>query len=122
MDDRDREIVVKYHTSPRAAASEITMRQSSRAAGYSEAEIDRMLLVWYLQQFFLRRWAIAGSLVLLALWILRVVGTLWIVAGLIGGYCTLFVLARFYAYKVAKRHNWIRVKGGWTRAPGSETT
>ena len=76
-----------------------------------------MLLVWYLQQFFLRRWAIAAGLVLLALWILGVVGTLWTVVGLIGSYCTLFVLARFYAHQAAKRHNWIRVKGGWARAP-----
>ena len=55
MDEIDKEIVRRYHTSPAAAASEVTMRQAMRQAGFSEAEIDESLLMYYVQQSLFRR-------------------------------------------------------------------
>jgi hypothetical protein len=53
--------VAQFHTSAAALASELTMRKMASESGYSDAEIDEMLLVGYLQQFFFRRWAIVMS-------------------------------------------------------------
>ena len=39
-----------YHTSPTAAASEVTTRQAMRKAGFADAEIDETLLLYYVQQ------------------------------------------------------------------------
>ena len=116
MDEIDEEIVSRYHTSPAAAASEVTMRQAMRRSGYTEQEIDQTLLVGYLQQHFFRRWATIACLSWLGLWFLDVFGGLWIlIAGIVGLLLVLMVLARIHAHAVAKREDWVRVKGGWVR-------
>ena len=55
MDEIDKEIVARCHTSAAAAASEVTMRQAIRSAGLSEAGIDKSLLVYYVQRSIFRR-------------------------------------------------------------------
>ena len=119
MDEIDKEIVSRYHTSPAAAASEVTMRQAMRRAGFTEPEIDQTLLVGYLQRYFHRRWAVIACLLWLGLWFLDVVGGVWILlAGMVGLWLALMVLARIHAHAVAKRENWVRVRGGWVRRDG----
>ena len=75
MDEIDKEIVRRYHTSPAAAASEVTMRQAMRRAGFSEAEIDESLLVYYVQRSLFRRWAILAAVTWILLWGVRHCGT-----------------------------------------------
>ena len=116
MDELDKEIVVKYHTSPAAAASEVTMRQAMRRAGYSETEIDKSLLVYYVQRSLFRRWAILATLAWVLLWVFDVVAQPWIlVVGGAGTLLALLVLARIRARAVTKLDEWVRVKGGWRR-------
>ena len=119
MDEIDKEIVSRYHTSAAAAASEIAMRQAMRRAGFTQPEIDQTLLVGYLQRYFHRRWAVIACLPWIGLWFLDVVGGLWIlVAGMVGSWLALVVPARIHAHSMAKREDWVRVKGGWVRRDG----
>ena len=116
MDEIDKEIVVRYHTSPAAAASEVTMRQAMRKAGLSEAEIDESLLVYYVQRSLFRRWAIVATLAWVSLWVFDVVEQPWIlVVGGLGTLLALFVLARLRARATTKLDEWVRVRGGWRR-------
>ena len=121
MDEIDKEIVVKYYTSPAAAASEVTMRQAMRRAGLSEAEIDESLLVYYVQRSLFRRWAIVPTLAWVLLWVFDIVEQPWIlVVGAAGTLLALLVLARLRARAVTKLDEWVRVRGGWRRRDGSD--
>ena len=92
------------------------MRQGMRRAGFSEAEVDESLLVYYVQQSFFRRWAILATVAWVALWMFNVGGQLWIlVVGGAGTLPILQVMARLRARKVTKLDEWVRVKGGWRR-------
>ena len=116
MDEIDKEIVTRYHTSPAAAASEVTMRQAMRKASFAEAEIDETLLLYYAQQSLFRRWAIVATLACVALWVFDIVEQPWIlVIGGAGTLPVLFVLARLRARAVTKLDEWVRVRGGWVR-------
>ena len=89
------------------------MRQAMRRAGFTEPEIDQTLLVGYLQRCFHCRWAVLACLLWFGLWFLDVFGGLWIlVAGMVGLWLALIVPARIHAHSIAKREDWVRVKGG----------
>lgn len=116
MDEIDKEIVARYHTSAAAAASEVTMRQAMRSAGLSEAEIDESLLVYYVQRSIFRRLAIVASVAWILLWAFDVVEQLWIlVVGGGGTLVALLVVARRQARASTKLNDWVRVRGGWRR-------
>ena len=92
------------------------MRQAMRKAGYSEAEIDESLLVYYVQRSLFRRWAILAAVMWILLWVFDIAVQPWIlVVGGAGTLLVLFVLARIRARTITKLDEWVRVRGGWRR-------
>jgi hypothetical protein len=112
MDAQD---LARYHTSAESLATELATRKAMRDSGFSDAEIDRALLVGHLQGVFLGRWLGAVLFAVLVVWLIGLISLTWAAVAAAIWVPIAFIGARISARRAASTHSWFRVHGGgWT--------
>lgn len=110
------EDLVRFHSSQQSLAGEIAYRKTMRDAGFSEGEIDGMILKAYLRGRFYRTWG-------LAIVIAAIAGGAYLGLGIVGflvllpvtAICVGFAAIKYVSSQGEQPELWVREKGTtWT--------
>lgn len=112
----ENEQLVQFHSSAQTLAGEIQFRKVFRASGYSEAEIDQMILKSYLRGKLFRQWRILVAIIAVAVGVYLGLGVVATIGLVLGSVALAWLAANVQSNKLSSTPNeWVRSKGNtWT--------